>query len=170
MKKRSRSASKKPSAPEHRSILCVDPDASYADILRDAWSQLHLADELHVLNSRETALEFLGSACGENGQRPLAAVVLDPEATGEETGPFVREVRKHCGKDAVPIVFWSQDGDKYRVLEGRGVESVLKKPMVLRLIQELDAACQLRVQSFLPYNGSRSFTQSNPRSNIGARA
>ncbi len=170
MKKTTRSAKKNLNTPERRTILCVDPDASCAGILHEAWSQLRLADTLHVVPDQEEALKFLASAHGENGQGSLAAVVLDPDATGEETGPFMRKVRKYGGKDAVPIVFWSQDGDKYRVLEGRGVESILKKPMVLRLIQALDAACQLRVQRFHPYKGNSLFADHNPQSNGGASA
>lgn len=142
-------------AAERRTVLCVDPDESYAGMLNNAWRQLQLADDLHIVRSREEALQFLESV-GDGDTRP-AAVVLDPEMTGEETGAFMREVRKHCGKRKVPIMFWSRDSEKYEVLEGLGVDSVLKKPAVLRLVQSLDEACQLGVQQFNPHAGAHVF-------------
>ncbi|MCF7838858.1 MAG: hypothetical protein K9N49_09540 [Candidatus Marinimicrobia bacterium] len=162
MKMLTGSTGKRSRAPRRRTILCVDSDAAYASLLHDAWRQLHLADELRLARNRASALAFLRSLQGRNGHSPLAAVVLDPEATGEETGAFLRELRALCREQAIPIVFWSRDGEKYGLLEGRGVAAVLKKPMVLRLIQVLDATCQLRVQRFRPYAGNISFVDSPP--------
>jgi CheY-like chemotaxis protein len=159
MKKSTTSSSQSCGRPERRVVLVVDADSSYADTLSSTWSQLRLADELRVVQSREEALNFLHDSFGSNGSAPIAAVVLDPDATGEDTGAFLREVRKHWGKTRVPTVFWTRDGEKYDVLEGRGVDSVLKKPMVLRLIQALDTACQLRVQRFSPFAGSSTLTE-----------
>ncbi len=144
-----------PRTPTGRTVLCVDRDETCAGMLQDAWMQLQFADDLHIVRSQEEALAFL--RCAETEQVPLAAVILDPEATGDETGAFVQEVRKHCGKDAVPIMFWSRDSKKHKVQESRSVESVLKKPMVLRLIQSLDTACRLRVRHFKPFAGNCSF-------------
>ena len=154
MKSKASLASKQDGTVGGRTVLCVDPDASYAEMLHNAWQQLRLADDLRVAHSREEALALLDAAL-DGGNCP-AAVVLDPEATGEETGAFMREVRKHCGRAKVPIVFWSQDSEKYEVLEGLGVESVLRKPGVLRLVQSLHEVCELSVHSFLPFPGDQS--------------
>ena len=144
-----------PRAPTGRTVLCVDRDETCAGMLQDAWMQLQFADDLHIVRSQAEAMAFLRSA--ELEQVPLAAVIVDPEATGDDTGAFVREVRKHCGKDAVPIMFWSRDSKKHKAQEGRSVASVHKKPMVLRLIQSLDTACRLRVKHFKPFAGNGSF-------------
>lgn len=154
MKTKASLASKQDGTVEGRTVLCVDPDASYAEMLHNAWQQLRLADDLRVAHSREEALALLDAAL-DGGSCP-AAVVLDPEATGEETGAFMREMRKHCGRAKVPIIFWSQDSEKYEVLEGLGVDSVLKKPAVLRLIQSLDEVCELSVDQFQPFPGNHS--------------
>lgn len=138
-----------------KTVLYVDPDESCAVMLHDVWKRLHLVDDLHVVRSREEALAFLDSA--EIGNVHLAAIVLDPEAVGEATGTFVRALRKRCGKSRVPIMFWSHDSEKYEVLEGRGIESVHKKPMVLHLIQSLDAACQPAPKTFSRHPGDRLF-------------
>ncbi len=147
-----------PIAPTGRTVLCVDRDETCAGMLQDAWMQLRFADHLHIVPSQEEASAFLCSVDVQGGPAPLAAVILDPEATGEATGAFVRQVRTHCGKDMVPIMLWSRESRTYKVLEGRSVESVLSKPMVLRLIQSLDAACDLRIQHFKPFTGNRMFT------------
>lgn len=154
MKTKTKLASKQGGAAARRTVLCVDPDESYASMLDNAWRQLQLDDDLRIARSREEALLFL-EAARDGGTRP-AAVVLDPEVTGEETGAFMREMRQHCGKAKVPIVFWSHDSEKYEVLEGLGVESVLKKPAVLRLVQSLDECCDLGVRNFMPHAGGRA--------------
>ena len=153
MTKRKGPTSKTDGRVGERAVLCVDTDASYADMLHKAWQQLRLANDLHIARSREEALDILDAAL-DGGSRP-AAVVLDPEATGEETGAFMREVRQHCGRGKVPIIFWSQDSEKYEVLEGLGVESVLRKPGVLRLVQSLHEVCEISVHSFLPFPGDQ---------------
>lgn len=146
-----------PGAGIGRTVLCVDPDETYARMLHDAWMKLQFADDLHIVRSPAEAVAFISSDAVQLGLVPLAAVILDPAAIGEETGAFVRAMRKYCGKDSVPLVFWSQDSEKYEVLEGRGVELVLKKPMVLRLIHALDRACQLSVKHFKPFAGNRMY-------------
>lgn len=165
MNKWTGSINRKPEMPGGRTVLCVDPDPSCAAALQDAWAQLHLADDLHIVGSQEGALDFLSSAQSRSEQGSVAAVVLDPDATGEESGLFVYEVRKHCGKEPVPILLWSRDSDKYKELEGRDVEGVIKKPKVLRLIQSLDEACRLRVRHFRPFTGSSSVALPTPRPN-----
>lgn len=125
-----RTVSKQCSAVGRRSVLCVDPDESYAVMLHDVWQQLQLADDLHIVRSQEEALAFLDAA--RSGNTLTAAIVLDPEATGEATGAFVRALRKRCGKKRVPIMFWSRDSQKYEVLEGRGIESVHRNSMAGR--------------------------------------
>ena len=159
-----------PIAPTGRTVLCVDRDETCAGMLQDAWMQLRFADHLHVVHSQEEASAFLCTVDVQGRSAPLAAVILDPEATGEATGAFVRQVRTHYGKDLVPIMLWSRDSRTYKVLEGRSVESVLSKPMVLRLIQSLDAACKLRVQHFQPFAGNSVFEHPNPQPSVGSIA
>ncbi|MEJ2720514.1 MAG: hypothetical protein P8181_05165 [bacterium] len=133
-------AGKKP----RRTILFVDND-TYAEALRDAWFELRLADDFKVVSDGEEALAMLRNAAGNGTGSPIAAVVLDPDITGEDTGAFLRQVRSSIPGNHTPVVFWTWDTDKYRVLEGRGVDSVLEKPMFLRLIQTLVMSCHLRV-------------------------
>ena len=155
-------ARKKPEPARHqtdrRIVLYVDGDASYADSMRSVWSQLRLDEGLHIVVGREQALEFLSDADGKNGAPDVAAVILDPDATGDETGDFMREIRRRLSGRPAPVVFWTRDGAKYQVLEGKGVDAVLQKPMVLRLIAALDGACRLRVQPFAPFAGGMPAT------------
>ena len=136
------------SASSRRTILCVDPDGLHGNNLYDTWQQLRLADELHIAHSPEEAIRFLDSAGNGSGPGFPVAIVLDPDATGEETGPLVRELKHRCAAESVPVVFWTRNGEMYRVLEGRTVDSVLEKPMILRLIHALDEACGLTIQRF----------------------
>ena len=103
---------------QQRTVLFVDRDKEHTLALCNAWSQLRLADELRVAESREQALEMLQAAAEKKDVPPVAAVVLDPEITGEDTGAFMRDVRKYCGGDRTPVVFWSRNGQQYEVLEG----------------------------------------------------
>ena len=167
MKRTIRTASKQSGAQDRRIILYMEPDPSFAETLHDAWVQFQFADALHIVHSCDEALQFLNSIQGSRGDAPVAAVVLDPDATGEDTGAFVRDVRKYCGNAQVPIVFWSRNSDKYKVLEGLGVESVLHKPMVMRLIQSLDAACKLKVQHVQPFAGNHGFKHAYSQPGIG---
>jgi len=146
--------------PDRRTVLFVDHDPEHTLALCNAWSQLRLADELRLAESRDEALEMLQKAGKNKDIPPVAAVVLDPETTGEGTGQFMRDVRKYCGGAKTPVVFWSRNGQQYEVLEGLGVESILRKPMVLRLIQALDAACHLKTHDFPPFPGSALVEQS----------
>ena len=52
MKTKASLASKQDGTVEGRTVLCVDPDASYAEMLHNAWQQLRLADDLRVAHSR----------------------------------------------------------------------------------------------------------------------
>ena len=148
---------------QQRTVLFVDRDKEHTLALCNAWSQLRLADELRVAESREQALEMLQAAAEKKDVPPVAAVVLDPEITGEDTGAFMRDVRKYCGGDRTPVVFWSRNGQQYEVLGGLGVESVLRKPMVLRLIQALDSACPLKTQPFPPFPGNALIEENGRR-------
>lgn len=130
-----------------RTILVVDSNWHDARALQDAWDRLGLLDELRVVGDRVQALEVLRRLNRHkraDKSPPVAAVVLDPEMTGETTGDFMRAVRRSAGRKQAPVLFWTRDGEKYEVLEGRGVESVLPKETVLRLIQTLDEVCSLR--------------------------
>lgn len=133
-----------------RAVLLVNSDDNYATALRQAWAKLQLTDKLTVVPEREHALEVLRDAQQDRKNPAVAAIVLDPEATGEETGDFMREVRRHSGDHGVPLVFWTRDGRKYEALVERGVDSVSEKPMVLRLIHALDSACHLNSERLTP--------------------
>lgn len=130
-----------------RTILVVDRNDKCDETLKEAWSRLGLVDELKVEGDSDKALNTLRDGLKARGRRPVAAVVLDPEATGEDTGSFLREVRKSASRRELPVLLWTRDGETYDLLAGKGVDTVLRKPMVLRLIQSLDSACDLRVRS-----------------------
>lgn len=128
-----------------RTVILVADNDRYTGSLRGIWSQLHLQDGLDVVSDRRKAVEKIAQARANPDAPDVAAVILEPETTGEETGQFLREIRGAVPERHVPVVFWTRDGKKYDVLEGNGVDSVLQKPRVLRLIHALDSACQLRV-------------------------
>lgn len=136
-----------------RTILLVDNDAFHVEALRSAWSQLRLSDELHVAGDHENALRFLRRAAKDKKAGRVAAIVLDPNATGEETGAFLREVRSNYARHVAPVLLWTRDRRKYGVLEGQNVISVLQKTMVLKVIASLDEACRLRMHRFTPFLG-----------------
>lgn len=144
-----------------RTILFVDNDA-YADALRDVWSQLRLTAELRVASTHEKALSVLRDASKESSGAPLAAIVLDPEVTGEATGSFLREVQDAVTKHGAAVVLWTRDIAKYGILEGRGADSVLQKPMFLRLIRALDEACRPPAPGFPPTLGDGSARGDQP--------
>lgn len=77
-----------PEAGTSRIILLVDNDGSHGEALRRAWSQLRLSELLHVYSKHEDALQFIRNAEKDKDAAPIAAIVLDPDATGEETGGF----------------------------------------------------------------------------------
>lgn len=133
-----------------RTILFVDND-SYADALRNAWVQLRLADELKVVPDRDKALELLRDAADGRADKPIAVIVVDPEMTGEDTGEFLRQVRRTASVHRAPVMLWTGDAERYRVLEGKSVDAVLQKPMFLRLFQTLLTACQLKVRKPIPH-------------------
>lgn len=150
----------------NRCILLVDGNGGGAP-LTDAWRQLRLCDDLNIVADPEKAVSLLREA--GHTFSPVAALVLDPETTGEGTGDFLRRVRTTSSGKPVPIVFWSRDHTKYRALEGRGVVSVVPKPMVLRVIQALDEACGLRKRHFAPFAGG-ALARRRARGNNGATA
>ena len=137
--------------------------------LKAAWRQLGLYDDLRIVADPEKAVSLFREAEAGNAAAPVAAVVLDPETTGEGTGDFLRRVRETSSGNPVPIVFWSRDHAKYRALEGREVVSVVPKPMVLRVIQALDEACGLRKRPFAPFAGG-TLARQRARGNDGATA
>ena len=161
--KRARSLPEAKHEVDRRVVLYVDSDGSYADTLSSAWSQLRLDEDLHVVAGRKQALDFLSDTHNRNGSPAVAAVILDPDVTGEETGEFLRKIRRRCPGTPAPVVFWTRDGEKYQVLEGRGVNAVLQKPAVLRMIAALDGACRLRIQRFTPFAGGFSSMGKNLR-------
>lgn len=134
-----------------RYILVVDGDGGAAP-LKAAWRQLYLSDDLRVVTDPETAIGLLQEAAG-GGAPSVAAVVLDPDTTGAETGHFLCRARAVPTANPVPMVLWSRDGAKYAALKKNGVASLVRKPMVLRVVQVLDAACGLRRHPFAPFAG-----------------
>jgi hypothetical protein len=93
----------------------------------------------------------------------VAAVVLDPEATGMETDHFLRAVRSNSGSKRMPVVVWSADRNARAWRAKSGVATVVPKPMFLRLIQALDKACGLRMSSFRPHVGGLPPEEDNVR-------
>ena len=140
-----------------RCVLVIDSDEKAAQALKEAWERLKLSEELQFVSDRDEAMKIVRTNGKQKSAARMVGVVMDPETTGEETGPFLRELRKHFGSQMTPVVFWTRDGKMYEVLEGRGVESVQRKPAILRVIQALDSACTLKVrQPFTPYLGHKT--------------
>lgn len=135
-----------------RTILVVENDETCGRELQEAWRRLRLDDKLRIVKSRQEALEVLRDSV-ERGSNPVAAVVLDPDATGEETGRFLREIRAVASGEHCPVTLWAREGLGYEALDGASVDSVEHKPMILRLIQTLDGLCDLRSRKFAPYAG-----------------
>lgn len=123
-------------------------------MLRDAWKKLHLTDRLHVVEDFREALVFMAKVDRKiKGamHAGVAAVILDPHITGENTGLFLRAVERITEHRNIPIVLWTGRDKSYEVLEGRGVDSVSPKPYILQLVQRLDAACGLRASPGRPF-------------------
>ncbi len=139
-----------------RVIVVVDDDAALMEQLKRVWLQLQVADDLHVFSNATDAERDLQDLAAQNNMPPVAAIVLDPDVAGEQTGAFLRAVRHYYGKYQTPVIMWTRDRAKYKVLDGCGADSVLRKPMVLRVIQALDATCQLNWNRFAPYPGNQS--------------
>lgn len=151
-----------------RYILLVDGDGGAAP-LKAAWRQLRLCGDLPIVPDPEKAVSLLREVEAGTAAEPVGAVVLDPETTGEGTGDFLRRARETSSGNPVPIVFWCRDREKCRALEGRGLASIVPKPMVLRVIQALDKACGLRKRPFVPF-ASGTLARQQARGNNGATA
>lgn len=144
---------------QRRTVLVVDGNEKTAEALRLAWGKLQLAENLYLVMNYRDALKYLHECSKEkqaNGhiKDDIAAVILDPMMTGEETGNILRAIRHNEACSNTPILFWTDTNSGYEVLKGKGVDAIEYKPRILSLIQKLDAECNLRVMPFHPYTGA----------------
>ncbi len=141
-----------------KTVLVIDGNAQAVEALHRAWQQLQLAENLHIVMDHDKAVDYLRDYEQKkkeysDDEEEIAAIILDPEMTGEQTGEFMREIRRNKECRDTPILFWTTEERKYQVLEGRGVDAVESKSRILRLIQKLNDECELRVRPFPPFSG-----------------
>lgn len=141
-----------------RTVLVIDGSKKAAEALQRAWLQLQIADNLHIVPDHDGAVKYLREYEQKDekysdDKEEIAAIILEPEVTGEQTGEFMRQIRRNKACRGVPVLFWTTEGTKYKVLEGRGVNAAEPKARILRLIQRLNDCYELQVRPFPPFTG-----------------
>lgn len=140
-------------------LLVVDRSGETEKQLRESWRQLHLENSLIVVKSRAEAQCMLQETVGKRHLTQVAAIILDPDTTEEETGIFMREARLICKRRNIPIFLWTRNNKTYKALESNGNSKVVHKSGILQLIHKLHEAGLLTISPFHPHSGGpRAFS------------
>ncbi len=134
-------------------LLVVDRSGETEKQLRESWRQLHLENSLIFVKTRAEAQGILQETVGKRHLAQVAAIILDPDTTEEETGIFMREARLICKRRNIPTFLWTRNNKTYKALESNGNSKVVHKSGILQLIHKLHEAGLLTISPFRPHSG-----------------
>ena len=136
-----------------RTVVLVDSTGMASPSVKESWQRLYIANPLRIFSSCAEALAFIRHAPPLT-HHEFGAVVLDHSA-GKQDG---LELIKHLGREpatqSVPVLVYAADIGPLRERADLKAATFVRRPMVLKLMHELDSLCGLSQTPHKPTVGT----------------
>lgn len=140
-----------------RTIVLVDTTGMSSQTVRESWHRLHIANPLRIVSSCAEALSFISRTTAPMAQDDapkVGALVLDHSAGKQDGLELVEHVRRDQCTKLIPILVYAADIKPLRERSGIAANAFVRRPMALKLIDELDSLCGLSKTPYRPTVGS----------------
>ena len=144
-----------------RTVVLVDSTGMASPSVKESWQRLYIANPLRVFSSCAEALAFIRHDHSLT-HHELGAVVLDHSAGKRDGLELIKHLEREPATQLVPVLIYAADIGPLRERADIKAAAFVRRPMVLKLMHELDSLCGLSQTPHKPTVGTARICPSLP--------